>query len=423
MIDSEIGYIADFIPDRIVTSEGIAVFIGVGAVFGIGGYLVLSSIRKKNKEGEIMRLNLRIMHAGVSITHYALIGMIAIVIIQMLVFAWYSTFSLYAVYSISYGVWIVTLALLARAFLKWYRSSNKNTMVLVFALSMIAYVVNGLTGLANYVEWLQLQPDVITSDWVAFFPSFELDSAQQQINLIYQIAAVASYVLTWIGTVMLLRPYIHRIGKTKFYSILGASMVYYLISYPLFVLGYFTPTEENDVEVMNNIVITGIATVLSGVIFGAAFLSVARTLQKDSSVREWMMMAAYGFILFYVAGSASAAQAAYPPFGLASVAFTGLACYMIYSGLYSGAVTVSQDVALRRSIRKSLMEQSKFLDNIGTAEMERELRTRVVSIAKRASDEMIENSGVEASMTEDDMREYMDQVLKELESKKEKRSS
>jgi hypothetical protein len=48
----------------------------------------------------------------------------------------------------------------------------------------------------------------------------------------------------------------------------------------------------------------------TGIIFGAAFLSVARTLNKKSILRNHIIIAAYGFILFYIAGSAMAAQAA-----------------------------------------------------------------------------------------------------------------
>ncbi len=195
-------------------------------------------------------------------------------------------------------------------------------------------------------------------------------------------------------------------------------MVYYLIQYPLFVLGYVTPTGESDVEVMNTIVITGIATVFSGIIFGAAFLSIARTLQKGSALREYMIIAAYGLLLFYVAGSAAATQAAYPPFGLASVSFTGLSCYLIYTGLYSSAISVSQDLALRQSIRQSVKEQSKFLESMGTAQMEAELQTRVLRTAKKASDSMAEETGLESSMTEDDMKDYMEIVMNELKDKR-----
>ncbi len=41
MVDSQIGYIADFIPERLVTNEGIALFIGIAVVFAMGGILIL----------------------------------------------------------------------------------------------------------------------------------------------------------------------------------------------------------------------------------------------------------------------------------------------------------------------------------------------------------------------------------------------
>ena len=82
------------------------------------------------------------------------------------------------------------------------------------------------------------------------------------------------------------------------------------------------------------------------------------SLRKDNILRKHMVIAAFGFLLFYVAGSASAAQVAYPPFGIVSVSFTRLSCYLIYTVLCSSAVTVSQDTTLRLSIRKTLTDQS-----------------------------------------------------------------
>jgi hypothetical protein len=425
LVDSQIGYIADFIPERLATIEGIALFIGIAVVFAIGGILTLEYVKTKTKESRARVLHLHATHIGVTIAQYVLIAIIAFVIAQILVTAQYNTVMIAAALSISYGLWIITLALLSRAFLSWLRSSRsnvtvskRNVMVLILTLSMIAYVVNGATGLANFLLMLQEQLEVVTSVDVAFFPEFDPESLQQQINAVYQIAGAVAYVLTWIGTVMLLRPYIHRIGKIKFYAIMGSAMVYYLIQYPLFVLGIVTPTGESDVEVMNTILITSIFSVFSGIIFGAAFLSIARTLQKGSALREYMIIAAYGLLLFYVAGTATATQAAYPPFGLASVAFTGLSCYLIYTGLYSSAISVSQDLTLRQSIRQSVKEQSKFLDSMGTAQMENELQNRVLRTAKKASDSMEEESGLESSMTEDDMKDYMEIVMNELKEKR-----
>jgi len=412
MIDSEIGVVADFIPKQLSSNVGIAAFICISIIYAVSQYFILAYVKQSNKETRARALHLHLTHIIVSIAQYILAGVLAFVILQILISQQYNLATLYVSYAISYGLWIVTLGLLARAFFSWYRLSNKNIMVLILALSMIAYVVNGVIGLASSFDMLAQQKLVITSKDIAFFPDFSIASLGSQIGLANQIASGIAYVLTWIGTAKLLYPHIKKLGKTKFWVIMGAAMAYYLVSFPLFVLGYFTPSE--NVDAMTNILIFSLGAIFSGVVFGAAFLSVARTLQKGSALRNHMMLAAYGFLLFYIAGSASAAQAAYPPFGLASMSFTGLSCYLIYSGLYSSAVTVSQDVSLRHSIRKSVTEQSKLLDSIGTAQMEQELQTRILTITKKLSGKMEEETGVEVSMTEEDMKEHIEMVRKEI---------
>jgi hypothetical protein len=291
-------------------------------------------------------------------------------------------------------------------------------MVLILALSMIAYVINGVLNLYSHFDHLmQSNSIIIRSGDVAVFQVFSIATLGDLITIASHTASSAAYVLTWIGTVMLLRPYIKKLGSIKFWTIMAAAMLYYIIQFPLFVLGYYNPSEGENA--MINILIFSMSAVVTGIVFGAAFLSVARTLQTGSIIRDYMIIAAYGFVLFYVSGSAMVSQAAYPPYGLAAVSFTGLSCYLIYTGLYFSAISVSQDMALRQSIRKSVMvEQSKLLDSIGSAQMERELQTRVLTVAKKASDIMAKETGVEAPMTEDDMKDYMEVVMKELQSKR-----
>ena len=411
-VDSQIGYIADFIPEQISSNVGVAAFIAIAIIFAITQYLILAYVKQTNKENRPRALHLSLTNSIVSIAQYVLVGILAFVILQIIMAQQYNILTLYASYAISYGLWMVTLGLLAKAFFSWYRLSSKNVMVLILALSMIAYVVECVAGLADIFNMLSQQKSVITSKDVAYFPEFSIETLGSQINLIHQIAGIASYVLTWIGTVKLLYPYIRKLGKVKFWTIMGTAMVYYLINFPLFVLGFFTVSE--NIDAMTNIIIFGFATIFTGIVFGAAFLSVARTLQKESALRNHMIIAAWGFLLFYLAGSSTAAQAAYPPYGLVSISFIGLSCYMIYSGLYSSAVTVSQDVAMRNSIRKTVTEQSKLLDSMGTAQMEQELQSRVLTITKKLSDKMEEETGVETSMTPEDMKEQIEMVRKEI---------
>lgn len=412
IVDSEIGVVADFIPTQLSSSTGVALFIGIVIIFAIGQYFILAYIKQIDENTRARVLHLRLTHRLVSLAQYVLAGILAVVIFQILQLQQYNLAILYVSYTLSYGLWIVALGLLAKALFEWYRFSSKNIMVLILALSMSAYVINGITGMATHFDMLNQQKPVITSIDIAYFPEFSIATLGNQINIVYQIASSVAYVLTWIGTVRLLYPYIRKLGRFKFWTIMGAVMVYYLISFPLFVLGYFTPSENTDA--MTNILIFSLGGIFTGVVFGAAFLSVARTLKKESVLRNHMIIAAYGFLLFYIAGSAYAAQAAYPPFGLVSVSLTGLSCYLIYTGLYSSAVTVSQDMALRTSIRRSVTEQSKLLDSIGTAQMDQELQSRVLTVTKKLSDKMEEETGVEASMTEEDIKEHIELVRKEI---------
>jgi hypothetical protein len=412
IVDSEIGVVADFIPTQLSSSTGVALFIGIVIIFAIGQYFILAYIKQIDENTRARVLHLRLTHRLVSLAQYVLAGILAVVIFQILQLQQYNLAILYVSYTLSYGLWIVALGLLAKALFEWYRFSSKNIMVLILALSMSAYVINGITGIATHFDMLNQQKPVITSIDIAYFPEFSIATLGNQINIVYQIASGVAYVLTWIGTVRLLYPYIRKLGRFKFWTIMGAVMVYYLISFPLFVLGYFTPSENTDA--MTNILIFSLGGIFTGVVFGAAFLSVARTLKKESVLRNHMIIAAYGFLLFYIAGSAYAAQAAYPPFGLVSVSLTGLSCYLIYTGLYSSAVTVSQDMTLRTSIRRSVTEQSKLLDSIGTAQMDQELQSRVLTVTKKLSDKMEEETGVEASMTEEDIKEHIELVRKEI---------
>ncbi len=194
------------------------------------------------------------------------------------------------------------------------------------------------------------------------------------------------------------------------------SLIYYNIEFPLFVLGYFSPL--GDANVLFNILLFSFKGIIAGIIFGISFLSIARTLKRNSTVRTQLMLTAYGFLFFYLAGSAYASQAAYPPYGLISVSLIGFSCYLIYSGLYSAAQTISQDNALLRSIRKSVTEQANFLGGIGTAQRNKELESRVLKIARNLEEEIEEKSGVETSLTENEVVDYVQYVINEIHGNK-----
>ena len=92
---------------------------------------------------------------------------------------------------------------------------------------MIAYVINGVTGLATNFDNLTQHKTVISSVDIARFPEFSIALLGSQIDTANQIASSIAYVLTWIGTVKILYPYVKKLGKVKFWIIMG--LAWYII--------------------------------------------------------------------------------------------------------------------------------------------------------------------------------------------------
>jgi len=115
-VESQIGYIADFIPEQLSSSTGVAIFIVIAAVFMVTQFLILGYVKNLTKETKDRISHLKLLQTGVSIGQYILVAVIALVILQILLIHEYSIITLYITFAISYGLWIVILAVLARSF-------------------------------------------------------------------------------------------------------------------------------------------------------------------------------------------------------------------------------------------------------------------------------------------------------------------
>jgi hypothetical protein len=161
------------------------------------------------------------------------------------------------------------------------------------------------------------------------------------------------------------------------------------------------------------LIYSGIVTIC-GILFGVGFLLIAKSVSSASRVKEYMRITGFGFILFFTASSATVLQAAYPPFGLANVSMVGLCAYLKYFGLYFSAVSVANDVQLRHVIRKTLLDKSKLLDSLGDAQMKQELEKSVFDVVKNNADRLERESGAPPVMTEQEIHQYLDVVIREI---------
>ncbi len=116
LIDYEFGLVSDFIPNIISSSEGISLFVSTAVIFAITSLIILAYVKQIGEKSGAKILHLARTHKLVTIAQYTLIVISAIVVLQVLTTMQYNTLSLAVTLTISYGLWIVTMILLAHFF-------------------------------------------------------------------------------------------------------------------------------------------------------------------------------------------------------------------------------------------------------------------------------------------------------------------
>jgi hypothetical protein len=132
-----------------------------------------------------------------------------------------------------------------------------------------------------------------------------------------------------------------------------------------------------------------------------------------------MMITAYGFILFFTAAAATISGAGYPPFGIVNVLLVGPFSYLILIGLYGSAISIAHDTKLRQSIKASTMDELKLLDSIGISEIQRETERKVIATTKANAAILTQQTGIEPSLSEEEIHEILSHVASEIRKKKE----
>jgi hypothetical protein len=242
-------------------------------------------------------------------------------------------------------------------------------------------------------------------------------SAQAILNVGYDVVSIVSFIMMWSATCLLMRHYSQTFGWMKFWVVVSLPMVYFISQFITFSLNVFAPLIFSQ-SIFYGIVLTLIyifSKPVGGALFGIAFWSITRKIPQSKSVQNYMIISAYGLTLLFTSNQANVLLSApYPPFGLAAASIVGLSSYLILIGIYSSAISVAQDTKLRQSIKRFAIKESRLLDSIGTAQMEQELLRRVMSFTKDNQNIMTTETGVESSLTEAELKEYLEQVMQEV---------
>lgn len=409
--------------DRLVAQNtsafGIAVFMIFASVSMIGQYLILYYAKEKTREIRSRARYIATLHIIATIIQYLIIGVSILVMTDILVLQQYPTLSLAIVTTSTYGMNIGLMIIFAQIFFSWYRWNKYSVAILLYGLSFAVIVINSSIFLgASLYRFIEKPPYVFPHSEVVF-PKLEEGSFRHKLAEAYHFSDIAAFLLKWFATVFLLHHYSQKIGRAKYWVLVSIPLLYFLGT---FMDDFHIYKPYSEEEKFYWYLYASLNSTAGGILFGVGFMLGAKQFPERSSIKDYMMISGFGFILFFSAGQSTLNVTPYPPYGFATMSFFGLSTYLILIGLYCSAISVSEDIEIRKHIKKSAEREARFLDGMGTAYMENELIRRMVLKSKEEQKELTaESGGVKPSLTESDIVNIVREVEKDVKKENEDR--
>jgi hypothetical protein len=363
------------------------------------------------------RLHMNVVNKVIMFVQLGIIALLVAILFEVSLLLSYDVVLLEAVIVSSFLTAACLTALLSWRLIIWFKS-NKNRVMLAYLLASLFISASAIIGIVYLLDQLSYQPSISYARQYGDYLG-HVERGYSSLVYAYTISSAIAFVLLWIGTVFLLLSYRKRVGTKKYWIIMSIPLLYFLSQFQPVILNLVLNYASDNPMLFSlvYVVMVDVSRPVGGVLFGLAFILVSRKLQSQG-VKSYLVISGIGFLLLLVSYQAVALSTApFPPLGLLSASYFGLSSYLIFIGLYSSAVSVSQDSRLRISIRRSVETELNFIGSIGEAEMDHRILEKVLSTSKKISETMPEESGISSSLTDKEIKDYILEVLAETHNK------
>jgi hypothetical protein len=421
MIDVAISTIPDFIPQELISPLGMSTFILIVGV-SIFGQIYLQKFAEKDNSDLLSKSKyISILSKINKIACYILIGNLISLIFSIGIFSTYSTINLLIGNNISCFIGSFLLGSLGVKFIIWYMARRNSIIILLYGLGFLFFALAIFIILMSDNFLLLEKPILITQEIPISYPDIE-NNIFGIITKYNAYLHTISFILLLVASYLLLSQYSDKINKYKLIIALIVVFIIYMTttlnSYNILQISIY------DEHLFYYYIFQSLITTLEGIVYGYSFWKVANKLNTNNPLRKYLILSANGFILIYSITESTVIATAYPPYGISSLSFIIISIYLLNFGIYSSAVSLSHDIQLRQTIRTLTNQKASLFGNIGQAQMTSELQKAVTDlkgIVEKEEEELKEKTGIESSITEEKVQDYMEQVLQELMTSKKKK--
>lgn len=339
--------------------------------------------------------------------------LVTVIIYQLILYSSYNLILIYLFIIIGYGIASGMLAYLSILFISWYRQ-NKNVKILLFFISMLLITFNMIITATLTCLNLKDRPQMI-KHFVG--GSIHISGGKYYVlDIIHKVVSFLAFSFMWITTTIMITSYRNKLLTTIVYwLLLFIPFFYFLVNYLWkYIFGniLYTYLSADPIAASTLLIaILSLSKPIGALAFGIVFWKMAKIVQYERNLMLYMFISGWGIVLLFSTNQAmTQVFTPYPPFGIASISIIALSSYFMLVGIYNTAALVSVDQNLRRVIHTQA-SASNLMNLIGTAEMENEVQKTVNKILEDKN--IIEkNTGRELEVDEDELKKYLDVIVK-----------
>jgi hypothetical protein len=352
-------------------------------------------------------------------------AMLFIIYGQIKISSFYYSAFFYTIIYLSLFSSTAFLAIAAMQFLRWF-VRDKNYLVMTYALVMLILCTNSIIGIIYLSQVSLSHPDMIKyKSCSVMFGSLGYTNPKT-INILanlYDITSFFSFVLAWLVTVLMLKDYTKHRNKLVYWVIFALPLIFFLPRYEI-ALYYFSSNQVDTIlttinlnsdifgyQTFNTILNSNLQ--LGGAFFGMAFLVIAAKLTSEWEQRKSLMITGIGIMFLFASKDISTLIiSSYPPLGAVSIAFMGIASYMVYAGIYNTAAHAARDKKLRRDLRVNIQNNIKLLRSIASSQDRLEMEKNVKELMTLSTH--LQKEDEQPDLTQNEIRDIVNDVILEL---------
>jgi hypothetical protein len=370
------------------------------------------------KNYSILGTKIKVIHNLIIIYLITISILISILTYEMIILKSYNIYLIYSLLLIVHFAGIIFSIWGTIKFLKWFKSNN-DKLLLVYAISFTSFCALITLSFLYTMTELQHFPETITStDLKRIIHVISVNLSE--IYPFYRISFFITFCSLWTLTAFLLYDYFGKTNRLKFWIILSIPMIFFLIQ-------FFPVTLKLLISLylLNPALFLPLYTILSTIttFIGASMVSITFWLLirkiPNKLFRNYLMLVTFGLLLVLTSTQETPfPRFLFPPFGLITILFIGLAIYLFFMGFYSASLHISRDMSLVRNLADRI-HQYGFFRNIAKSQLEQEIKGIVIKVVQ--NNEFIlsqKEKQHEQELAKEDIEKLFQIVKNELEIKR-----